>query len=116
MVATIFGQDGLIVLIILLVVVFGGSQLPKLARNLGMAGKEFRKAHDEAEQQGKSTAEPPSPPPAVSAGPAGPVPTAADAPPSASTGQQEDKVTLSKAELDALLEEREARTKRQANS
>lgn len=42
--ADIFGPDGLIVLaVIVVVLLFGGSQLPKLARGLGSASHEFRK-------------------------------------------------------------------------
>lgn len=36
------GTPELIVILIILLVLFGGSQLPKLARNLGQAGKELR--------------------------------------------------------------------------
>ena len=50
MLAEIFGPDGLIVLGILLVVLlFGGAQLPKLARGLGTASHEFRKGVAEGE-------------------------------------------------------------------
>ena len=42
--ADIFGSDALIVIVIALIVIFGGSQLPKIARNVGSAGKEFKKA------------------------------------------------------------------------
>jgi sec-independent protein translocase protein TatA len=49
MFATIFsGTDDLIVILVALVVIFGGSQLPKLARNTGQALREFREAHTEA--------------------------------------------------------------------
>jgi sec-independent protein translocase protein TatA len=41
------GNEWLIVVIIALVL-FGGSQLPKLARNVGQAQKEFKKGMDEA--------------------------------------------------------------------
>jgi sec-independent protein translocase protein TatA len=41
MLAEIFGMDGIIVLLVVLVVLFGGSQIPKLARSLGSARKEF---------------------------------------------------------------------------
>jgi sec-independent protein translocase protein TatA len=41
MLAEIFGMDGIVVLIIVLAVLFGGSQIPKLARSLGSARKEF---------------------------------------------------------------------------
>ena len=40
--AEIIGPDILIVLVVILVL-FGGSQLPKLARSLGQAQKEFKK-------------------------------------------------------------------------
>ena len=51
MTANILGSDGLIVLIVAVVVLFGGSQLPKLAKNFGSAGHEFRKAQREAEAE-----------------------------------------------------------------
>ena len=45
MVTTIFsGADDLIVILVAVVVLFGGSQLPKLARNTGQALRELRKA------------------------------------------------------------------------
>ena len=44
MIANILGSDALIVLVVAVVVLFGGSQLPKLARNVGAAGHELRKA------------------------------------------------------------------------
>jgi len=43
MLADIFGPDLLIVVIVLAVVLFGGAAIPKLARNLGSAKKEFEK-------------------------------------------------------------------------
>jgi TatA/E family protein of Tat protein translocase len=49
MIANLLGTDGLIVLVVAVVVLFGGSQLPKLAKNVGSAGREFRKAQIEAE-------------------------------------------------------------------
>ena len=39
----IFGPDLLIVVIVVAVLVFGGSAIPKLARNLGSAKTEFEK-------------------------------------------------------------------------
>lgn len=41
------GPDGLILIVVALVVLFGGSQLPKLARGLGSASHEFRKGMEE---------------------------------------------------------------------
>ena len=49
------GSEMLIVLVVILVI-FGGSQLPKLARSIGEAQKEFKKGldTDEAEADKKS--------------------------------------------------------------
>lgn len=41
--ADIFGPDLLIVVIVVAVLIFGGSAIPKLARNLGQAKNEFEK-------------------------------------------------------------------------
>jgi sec-independent protein translocase protein TatA len=43
MLAEIFGLDGVVVLVVVLAVLFGGSQIPKLARSLGSAHSEFKK-------------------------------------------------------------------------
>jgi sec-independent protein translocase protein TatA len=40
--AEIFGLDGAIFIVVAIVVLFGGSQIPKLARSLGSAQKEFK--------------------------------------------------------------------------
>jgi sec-independent protein translocase protein TatA len=47
MLAEIFGMDGIIVLLVVVAVLFGGSQIPKLAHSLGSARKEFKKGLDE---------------------------------------------------------------------
>lgn len=41
--AELFGEQGLIVLIVVALVLFGSTQIPKLARSLGSAQKEFKK-------------------------------------------------------------------------
>lgn len=41
----------LIIILVILLVVFGGSQLPKLARSLGQAQKEFKKGIDEGSEE-----------------------------------------------------------------
>ena len=41
--AEIFGMDGIIVMIVVVLVLFGSTQIPKLARSLGSAQKEFKK-------------------------------------------------------------------------
>lgn len=43
MLADILGPDLLIVLIVVVLVLFGGAAIPKLARNLGSAKNEFEK-------------------------------------------------------------------------
>ncbi|MHB8438202.1 MAG: twin-arginine translocase TatA/TatE family subunit [Acidimicrobiales bacterium] len=43
MLAEIFGMDGIVVIVVMAIVLFGGSQIPKLARSLGSARREFSK-------------------------------------------------------------------------
>jgi sec-independent protein translocase protein TatA len=52
----IFGPDLLIVVIVLAVVIFGGSAIPKLAKNLGSAKSEFEKGLKEAKAAGDAKA------------------------------------------------------------
>ena len=47
MLANIAGPDGLIILLVIVVVLFGSTQLPKLARSLGAAQSEFKKGLSE---------------------------------------------------------------------
>ena len=42
-----FGGPEMIVVLVIVLLVFGGSQLPKLARSLGQAQNEFKKGMDE---------------------------------------------------------------------
>jgi len=58
-VAEIFGMDGVIVLIIIAAVLFGSSQIPKLARSLGSAQSEFKKGLSEAHGDKVETADTP---------------------------------------------------------
>jgi Sec-independent protein translocase protein TatA len=48
MIADILGMDAIIVLIIAVVVLFGSSQLPKLAKNIGSAGRELPRAPNQS--------------------------------------------------------------------
>jgi sec-independent protein translocase protein TatA len=48
------GPEWFIVLAVVLVI-FGGSQLPKLARNLGKAQKEFKDGLAESQREGEAT-------------------------------------------------------------
>jgi sec-independent protein translocase protein TatA len=50
MLAEIFGMDGIVVVAILAVVLFGGAAIPKLARNLGSAKNQFEKGLDEGKR------------------------------------------------------------------
>ena len=52
----IFGPDLLIVVIVVAVLVFGGSAIPKLARNLGSAKSEFEKGIKTAKNAGSAAA------------------------------------------------------------
>ena len=50
------GAPELIIILVIVLLVFGGSQLPKLARNLGQAQREFKRGienpdEDEKQQQ-----------------------------------------------------------------
>jgi sec-independent protein translocase protein TatA len=47
----IFGVDGIIIIVaIVIILLFGGSKLPKLARGLGSASHEFRKGVAEGDK------------------------------------------------------------------
>jgi len=54
MLADIFGPDLLIVAIVLVVLLFGGAAIPKLARNLGSAKNQFEKGLEEGKTEGTS--------------------------------------------------------------
>jgi sec-independent protein translocase protein TatA len=53
--AEIFGMDGIVVIVVLAVVLFGSSQIPKLARSLGSAQKEFKEGLGSAQKEFKDT-------------------------------------------------------------
>ena len=72
------GAPELIIILIIVLLVFGGAKLPKLARSLGEAKNEFEKS---ASSSGSTK----------------------------DAAKGDEKVTMSKAELDALLAEREAK-------
>lgn len=112
MLSTIFsGGDDLIVILVAVVVLFGGKQLPKLAKNTGEALKEFRKAKTEAEAgQGAPVvaAVPVAAPVATPVLPAAAPLTATSQVAAAGPGAS-DAVTISRSELDALMAERASR-------
>ena len=81
------GAPELIIILLIVVLIFGGSKLPKLARSLGEAKNEFEKSSstDPKKDAAKEMA---------------------------AKSDGDEKVTLTKSELDALLAERELRAKR----
>jgi TatA/E family protein of Tat protein translocase len=81
-------DTGIVVAVIAFVALFGASHIPKLARNLGEAGKEFRKARTEFEG-----VEPKTAPSAVA------IPSAVP----------DDRITLTRSQLDELLASRTER-------
>lgn len=90
-IAEIFSPEIIIVIILAIVLLVAAPKLPKYARSLGEANKEFKKAQREAEEDAKVEQ-------AKAAAPA------------------EDKITMSKADLDALIAEREAKARREAQA
>ncbi|MGA7759150.1 MAG: twin-arginine translocase TatA/TatE family subunit [Ilumatobacteraceae bacterium] len=65
------GGPELIIILVVVLVLFGGSQLPKLAKNLGKAQKEFKEGMGE----GAQTPPPPADPAATQAAPPPPPPS-----------------------------------------
>jgi sec-independent protein translocase protein TatA len=49
------GTQELFIVAIVVLVLFGGSQLPKLAKNLGSAQRELKKAMEEGKSEGDSS-------------------------------------------------------------
>ena len=78
------GATELIIFLLVILLLFGSTKLPKLAKSLGEAQKEFKKGIADAD-------DPPAP-----------------------RALSEEKVTMTKAELDAMLAEREARARKDA--
>jgi sec-independent protein translocase protein TatA len=58
------GTPELIILLVIVLLVFGGSQLPKLAKNLGKAQKEFKDGLADGMKEGAAD-QPKSDPPSV---------------------------------------------------
>ena len=77
------GAPELIIFLLVILLLFGSTKLPKLAKSLGEAQKEFKKGVAEAD-------EPPAKP------------------------RADENVTMTKAELDAMLAEREAQARKDA--
>jgi sec-independent protein translocase protein TatA len=79
------GAPELLILLVIVLVLFGSSRLPKLARSLGQASKEFKKGVDKDDDEQDE--------------------------PEKATPAGDEQITMSKAELDALLAEREAKAR-----
>jgi sec-independent protein translocase protein TatA len=87
----VINDTGMVVVLAAVVLLFGASRLPNLARSLGEARKEFKKAHDEPD--GDTSRPAPTAALPLAAGPADP---------------SAQVVTLTRAELDALVASRDA--------
>lgn len=81
------GAPELLIVLLIVLLVFGSTRLPKLARSIGEAAREFKKGTNE------ETGEVPSE-------------ATTDEPPT------NERVTMTRSELDDLLAEREARARR----
>jgi sec-independent protein translocase protein TatA len=80
------GPTELIIILVIVLLLFGTTRLPKLARSLGEASREFKKGTEEREREEQAKA--------AQTPPVAPV---------APTSESSDQVTMSRAELDALL-------------
>jgi sec-independent protein translocase protein TatA len=54
------GAPELLIVLLIVLLLFGGAKLPKLAKSLGEAQREFRKGHDEGASGDSSKDETPS--------------------------------------------------------
>ena len=77
-----FGPTELLIVLAIVMLLFGASQLPKLARSMGEASKEFKKGVSGADKDD-----------------------------TVSAAKADDKVNLTNAQLEALLAEREAKAR-----
>jgi sec-independent protein translocase protein TatA len=82
------GAPELIVLLLVVLLLFGSTRLPKLARSIGEASREFKKGVGEGarDEAAEARSAPPPPP--------------------------DERITMTRAELDALIAEREAQARK----
>jgi sec-independent protein translocase protein TatA len=80
------GPLELIIVLVVVLLLFGSTKLPKLARSIGEASQEFKKGVSEGGKDAKASDDAPKP---------------------------SDKITMTQAELDALLSEREAQARKE---
>ena len=76
------GPPELLILLVIILLLFGATKLPKLARSMGEAQREFKKGLRDNDE--------PTPPP-------------------------DEKITMTRAELDAMLAERETKAPKDGN-
>lgn len=69
------GPGELVIILVILLVLFGGSKLPQLAKGLGQSIKEFKKSSKEDEEEPKQAAPASTPAPAAEVKKAEPVKT-----------------------------------------
>jgi len=91
------GPTELLIILVIVLLLFGATRLPKLARSLGEASREFKKGVGEREEEEAAKA--------TQSAPTAPTTPPAPAPPP--PGDPNEQVTMSRAELDAMLAERE---------
>lgn len=77
----VISDTGILVLVVAIVLLFGTSQIPKIARNVAHAGKEFRQAQEEVS-------------------PTKPLAT--------STVDPDEQIVLTRTQLDAMIASRQA--------
>jgi sec-independent protein translocase protein TatA len=97
------GAPELIIILLVVLLLFGSTKLPKLAKSLGEASKEFKKGVADSEAAPAMPAS--ATPPAMPASATPPAPAEVQSP-------SDEKVTLTRAELDALLAAREMQVRR----
>ncbi len=78
------GPTELLIILGIILLLFGATRLPKLAKSLGQASSEFKKGLNEGGEDDKGETAP----------------------------DPDEKVTMTKAELDALLADREAKARK----
>jgi len=82
------GAPELLIILLVVLLLFGGTKLPKLARSLGQAQKEFKQGMDDPDKDEKAEKQ--------------------------ETKPSGETVTMSKADLEALIAEREAKARDEA--
>jgi sec-independent protein translocase protein TatA len=94
------GPLELIIVLVVILLLFGSTKLPKLARSIGEASQEFKKGvADGAKDDAKAIES-----------------RQTESRPTESRPKPTDKVTMTQAELDALLSEREAQARKESAS